>query len=42
MRILSVADFGKREAGIPTVWFDKDIEIDLIDDNLLKKEYSNE
>ncbi len=42
MRILSVTDFGKREAGIPTVWFDKDIEIDLIDDNLLKKGYSNE
>lgn len=35
-RISSAVDFGKREDGIPTVWFDKDIEMDLIDDNLIK------
>lgn len=35
-RICSAADFGKREAGIPTVWFDKDIELDLIEDKLIK------
>lgn len=36
-RICSVPDFGKREKGIPTVWFDRDIELDLIDDHLIKE-----
>lgn len=35
-RISSSADFGKRGDGIPTVWFEKDIEVDLIDDKLMK------
>jgi len=35
-KILSVSDFGKREEGSPTVWFDKNIEIDIIDDNLFR------
>jgi len=35
-RIVSCLDFGKREKGVPTVWFDKNIELDLIDDKLLE------
>uniref|UniRef100_A0A7V0Z491 Uncharacterized protein n=1 Tax=candidate division WOR-3 bacterium TaxID=2052148 RepID=A0A7V0Z491_UNCW3 len=35
-RIVSCLDFGKREEGVPTVWFDKNIELDLIDDRLLE------
>ncbi|MEW6482828.1 MAG: radical SAM protein [bacterium] len=30
-RICSVPDFGRKEEGIPTVWFEKNIEIDIID-----------
>ncbi|MEO0190469.1 MAG: radical SAM protein [candidate division WOR-3 bacterium] len=36
-RISSIVDFGKREKGTPTVWFDEDIEIDIIDDNPVKE-----
>lgn len=35
-RISSIADFGKRAIGTPIVWFDKDIEIDIIEDELIK------
>lgn len=35
-RVSSSADFNKKEPGIPTVWFDKDIELDLIEDKLIK------
>lgn len=34
-RIVSIEDFRKKEEDIPTVWFDKDIELDLIDDALI-------
>jgi MoaA/NifB/PqqE/SkfB family radical SAM enzyme len=34
-RVMSVKDMGKDEEGIPTVWFDEDIALDIIDDNLL-------
>ena len=35
-KIVSVPDFGKREEDSPAVWFDKNIEFDLIDDNLFE------
>lgn len=35
-KIVSVSDFGKREEGSPTVWFDKNIEVDIINNNLFK------
>ncbi|MDI6735800.1 MAG: radical SAM protein [bacterium] len=35
-KIQSVLDFGKKEEGTPTVWFDKNIKLDIIDDNLFK------
>ena len=34
-RVASVKDMGRSDERIPTVWFDEDIEIDIIDDNLL-------
>lgn len=36
-KIPSVSDFGKRERDVPTVWFDKNIELDIIDDDLFKE-----
>jgi MoaA/NifB/PqqE/SkfB family radical SAM enzyme len=33
-KIVSNSDFGKEHRNIPRVWFDKDIELDIIDDNL--------
>jgi MoaA/NifB/PqqE/SkfB family radical SAM enzyme len=35
-RIRSIDDFGKKEDGVPTVWYEKDIELDLIDDALIQ------
>jgi MoaA/NifB/PqqE/SkfB family radical SAM enzyme len=34
-RVVSIEDMGRSNEGIPTVWFDEDIEIDIIDDTLL-------
>lgn len=34
-KIVSVKDMGRSDEAIPTVWFDEDIAIDIIDDNLL-------
>ena len=34
-RVVSVKDMGKDGEEIPTVWFDEDIALDIIDDNLL-------
>jgi MoaA/NifB/PqqE/SkfB family radical SAM enzyme len=33
-RIVSVKDMGRNDKGVPTVWFDEDITIDIIDDNI--------
>lgn len=41
-KIRSVPDFGKREEDSPTVWFDKNIELDIIDDHLFKGGKKNE
>lgn len=35
-RIISIEDMGKSEEGIPIVWYEKNFELDLIDDNLTK------
>jgi MoaA/NifB/PqqE/SkfB family radical SAM enzyme len=37
-RIISINDFIMREKEVPIVWFEKDIELDLIDNCLLKEE----
>ncbi len=37
-RIWSVSDFGKREKDMPTVWFDKNIEVDIINDRLFEED----
>lgn len=34
-RVVPVKDMGRSDEVIPTVWFDEDIAIDIIDDNLL-------
>ncbi len=36
-RIRSIADYNKTEPGVPIVWKDRDIEIDLIDDLIMGK-----
>lgn len=38
-QIISTIDFGrKKENGTPNVWFEHDITLDLIDNNLMKGE----
>lgn len=35
-KILTVEDFGSKEEGVPTVFYEEDIKLDLIDDMLIK------
>lgn len=37
-RVSSVEDMGKTEIGTPSVWYESDIALDLIDDDLIPKE----
>jgi len=36
-RIISIKDMGKQEEGVPTVWYDQNIKLDLIDDKLIER-----
>ncbi len=41
-RIVSVKDMGKNYESTPTVWFDEDISLDIIDDNLFGRKSNHE